>query len=94
MLNNRMFNSWGIVNAYGTYASYYRQHLMREANNTLLNLIGSTQCFWVLLFSMVVGRFVDAGYVRTLVAIGTVLITLGQFLLTLCTGGDLSLIHI
>merc|ERR1719165_61121 len=23
-----MFNSWGIVNAYGSYASYYMQHLL------------------------------------------------------------------
>lgn len=82
-------NSWGIVNAYGTYASYYRQHLMPDANNTLLNLIGSTQCFCVLGLSIVVGRFIDAGYIRTLITIGSVLIILGQFLLTLATGaGD------
>lgn len=79
-------NSWGIVNAYGTYMSYYRQHLMPNSGNTQLNLIGSTQCFCILLLSMVVGRFIDAGYQRVVISIGTILIILGQFLLTVCVG--------
>ena len=59
---------------------------MPEASNTLLNLIGSTQCFFVLLLSMIVGRFIDAGYIRRVITSGSVLIILGQFLLTLATG--------
>ncbi len=49
------------VNAYGTYASYYMQHLLPRQDILLFNLVGSTQSFVVLFFSAVVGRFLDAG---------------------------------
>nr|POE96970.1 aspyridones efflux protein apdf [Quercus suber] len=77
-----MFNSWGIVNAYGTYASFYLQHLLPGQDILKLNLVGSTQSFVVLALSAVVGRFLDAGYSRTLIIIGTVFISLGTFLLS------------
>jgi hypothetical protein len=81
-----MFNSWGIVNAYGTYASYYMQHLLPGDDILLFNLIGSTQSFIVLLLSAPVGRFLDAGYHRTLIITGSVLVVLGQFLLSVSVG--------
>lgn len=81
-----MFNSWGIVNAYGTYASYYMQHLLPGYDILLFNLIGSTECFIVLMLSAPVGRLLDAGYIRTLIITGSVLVTLGQFMLSLSTG--------
>lgn len=81
-----MFNSWGIVNAYGTYASYYMQHLLPGQDILLFNLIGSTQSFIVLLLSAPVGRFLDAGYHRTLIVTGSVLVILGQFLLSVSVG--------
>ena len=82
-----MFNSWGLVNAYGTFQSYYLQHLIPNANQLQLNLVGSTQSFVVLLLSFVVGRVLDAGHARQLVAYGGLLITLGMFLLS-ATGGQ------
>ena len=85
--HHSMFNSWGIVNAYGTYASYYMQHLLPGQDILLFNLIGSTQSFIVLLLSAVVGRFLDAGYHRTLIVVGSVLVILGQFLLSVSVGG-------
>jgi len=81
-----MFNSWGIVNAYGTYASYYMQVLLPGQDILLFNLVGSTQSFVVLILSAIVGRFLDAGYSRHLVACGTVLVALGSFLLSIVNG--------
>lgn len=81
-----MFNSWGIVNAYGTYASYYMQHLLPGQDILLFNLVGSTQSFIVLLLSAVVGRFLDAGYSRQLMIFGTFFVVLGQFMLSLSVG--------
>lgn len=78
-----MFNSWGLVNAYGTYQSYYKQHLLPGHSMALLNLVGSTQSSFVLLFSIVVGRFLDAGHFYRLTCTGAVLVTLGSFLLSL-----------
>lgn len=84
-----MWNSWGIVNAYGTYQSYYSQHLFADTPLMLLNLIGSTQSFVVLVFSFVVGRLLDANHARQLVGTGAILVTLGMFLLSIVNGnGD------
>lgn len=52
----------------------------------LLNLIGSTQSFVVLLLSFIIGRLLDANYARYLIAIGAVLVTLGHFLLSIVNG--------
>ena len=50
------------------------------------NLVGSTQSFCVLALSAVVGRFLDAGHQTTLITIGTVLVSLGSFLLSIVNG--------
>lgn len=81
-----MFNSWGIVNAYGTYASYYLQHLLPGHDIMLLNFVGSTQSGVVLFFSAMVGRFLDAGYSKHLIIVGSVLFTLGSFLISAVNG--------
>ena len=74
------------VNTYGTYSSYYRQHLLPDRDIELLNLVGSTQSFVVLTLSAVVGRFLDAGHVRDLLIAGTILVSLGSFLLSIVNG--------
>lgn len=81
-----MFNSWGLVNAYGTFASYYEDQLLPGQDMLLLNLIGSTQSFFVLALSFIVGRLLDAGYSRYLIGVGWVLVTIGMFMLSLCNG--------
>ena len=81
-----MWNSWGLVNAYGTFASYYQQHLLPGRDLYLWNLIGSTQSFVVLTLSFVVGRVSDAGYSRTLIGLGATVVTLSMFLLSVVNG--------
>lgn len=81
-----MFNSWGLVNAYGTFASYYKQHLLPGTDLLLWNLVGSTESFIVLALSFVVGRLVDANYSRHLIVLGALLLTLGMFLLSTVNG--------
>lgn len=81
-----MFNSWGIVNAYGTYASYYKDNLLPGQDLLRMNLIGSTQSFVVLILSMPVGRFLDAGHIRKLLIVGTILVSLASFLIGVVNG--------
>lgn len=79
----------GLVNTYGTYSSFYMQHLLPGRDLLLLNLVGSTQSGIVLFFSAIVGRFLDAGYIRYLLILGTVLLTIGSFTLSTVNGnGD------
>lgn len=81
-----MFNSWGQVNAYGTFASYYSQHLFLGKDLLLFNLIGATQCFVILLLSSPVGRLLDAGHAKALVATGTALTFIGNLALAFVNG--------
>ncbi|KAF2704159.1 MFS general substrate transporter [Pleomassaria siparia CBS 279.74] len=78
-----MFNSWGLVNAYGTFSSYYVGASMRLTDQLQLNLIGSTQSFLVLAFSGPVGRLLDAGHSRKIVATGAFLVPFGMFMLSI-----------
>lgn len=55
----------------------------------LLNLIGSTQSFVVLVCSFIVGRLLDANYARSLIGTGAVLVTLGHYLLSVVNGEGL-----
>jgi len=85
-----MFNSWGLVNAYGTWSSYYVGHSLRNTDQLQLNLIGSTQSFLVLLLSNPVGRLLDAGYARYVIGFGSVCVPLGLFLLSVVHPQDTS----
>ncbi|KAI6812648.1 MFS general substrate transporter [Hortaea werneckii] len=84
-----MFNSWGIVNAYGSYSSYYMQHLLPGRDILLLNLVGATQSSIVLFLSAPVGRFLDAGHIRKLLIVGAVLLIIASYVLSTVNGqGD------
>ncbi|KAF2196183.1 MFS general substrate transporter [Delitschia confertaspora ATCC 74209] len=83
-----MFNSWGLVNAYGTFSSFYVGHSLRGNDQLELNLIGSTQSFLVLLFSAPVGRLLDAGHFRYVIGTGCFLVPLGMFMLSVAAPKD------
>ena len=83
-----MFNSWGLVNAYGTFASHYSMVHLKGRSTILLNLIGSTQSFIVLVTSFVAGRLLDAGHAKKLIAVGAMLVTIGMFALSAVAQGN------
>ncbi|KAH7138077.1 major facilitator superfamily domain-containing protein [Dendryphion nanum] len=83
-----MFNSWGLVNAYGTFASYYVGQSLRDSDQLQLNLIGSMQSFLVLIFSLPVGRLLDAGYFRQIIGLGAFLTPFGMFMLSIAHPSD------
>lgn len=84
----QMFNSWGLVNAYGTFSSFYVGNTLRNNDQLQLNLIGSTQSFLVLLFSAPVGRLLDAGNFRYVVSTGAFLVPFGMFMLSVAHPND------
>ncbi|KAF3226491.1 hypothetical protein TWF106_000233 [Orbilia oligospora] len=81
-----MFNSWGIVNGYGTYLSYYKESLLVDYTIVHFNVIGATQCFFILFLSFIAGRLLDANYSRWLLVGGSILLALGMFTLSICNG--------
>jgi hypothetical protein len=81
-----MFNSWGLVNAYGTFASYYKEELLPGRDILLLNLVGSTESFIVLVNSFIIGRLLDGGHARIILFVGWVFVSLGMFMLSFSSG--------
>ncbi|KAK0290543.1 pre-rRNA processing [Friedmanniomyces endolithicus] len=72
--------------AFGTYASYYKSVLLPRADNLLMNVVGGTECFVILLLSFVVGRLVDAGHIGKVLFVGTILLGVGTFSLGAVNG--------
>jgi len=83
-----MFNSWGLVNAYGTFATFYKEMLLPGYDLHMFNLIGSTESFVVLILSFFVGRLLDAGFSRFVLPAGFVLVSVGMFTLSVSSGDE------
>lgn len=78
-------NTWGIINTFGTYQTYYETGLLASSTPSAISWIGSLQGTLLMLVGSLTGPIYDAGYVRTLVAVGTFLVVFGTMMLSLCT---------
>jgi hypothetical protein len=79
------FNSWGVVNTFGVFQSYYKTTLIPHVSASTISWIGTTQGFLLFLAGVVAGPFFDKGHMRLLVLLGTFFITLGLMLTSVCT---------
>ncbi|EGC46651.1 monocarboxylate permease-like protein [Histoplasma capsulatum var. duboisii H88] len=77
-------NTWGLMNAYGAFQAFYELELLSSRSSSDISWIGSTQAFLMFIISMVVGPIVDAGYLRSLLGMGSLLAVLGLFMTSLC----------
>jgi predicted MFS family arabinose efflux permease len=78
------FNSWGIVNTFGSYQTYYSLHMLSGTSSSTISWIGSIQSFLLMFVSAIAGPIYDAGYFRELLFGGSFLLILGQMMLSLC----------
>ncbi|KAF2164712.1 hypothetical protein M409DRAFT_25106 [Zasmidium cellare ATCC 36951] len=79
------FNSWGFVNTFGVYQTYYELDLLRTSSASDISWIGSFQVFLLMFGGFLVGPLYDMGYVRHIVAVGGFFVVFGQMMLSLCT---------
>ncbi|KAK3051299.1 hypothetical protein LTR09_007695 [Extremus antarcticus] len=77
------FNTWGLVQAFGAYQSYYTTHLLSDYNASSIAWIGTLQAFLLVFGGVVTGPIFDQGYLRPLIMTGSVLIVLGMMMLSL-----------
>ncbi|KAF7550094.1 hypothetical protein G7Z17_g5939 [Cylindrodendrum hubeiense] len=75
-------NSWGWVNSFGVFQTYYKELLQRPASD--ISWIGSITVFLLFFVGTLTGRLVDAGYFRLVFATGIVLQVLGVLATSLC----------
>ncbi|KAI0887626.1 MFS general substrate transporter [Annulohypoxylon maeteangense] len=79
------FNTWGILNAFGVFQTYYEGGAMFERSSSDISWIGSIQSFMVLLGGVFAGPIYDRGYLRHLLILGSFGIVFGHMMLSLCT---------
>ncbi|PVH97870.1 MFS general substrate transporter [Periconia macrospinosa] len=72
-----MFNTWGLINAFGVFQEYYTSFSPPLSNPSSVSWIGSIQIFLLLLSGSATGTFVDRGYAKTLAFSGCGLLALG-----------------
>jgi hypothetical protein len=78
------FNTWGIINTFGSYQAYYTSGFLSSSNPSAIAWIGSIQAFLLLIVGMVSGPIYDAGYFHSLLIGGSFMLVLGQMMLSLC----------
>ncbi|KAL7923274.1 major facilitator superfamily domain-containing protein [Trichoderma austrokoningii] len=79
------FNSWGIINAFGVFETYYEQHILSNKSPSLIAWIGSVQSALLMVVGVVSGSLFDAGYFYALLPTGTFLVVLGMMMTSLST---------
>ncbi|KAK6957291.1 hypothetical protein Daesc_000073 [Daldinia eschscholtzii] len=79
------FNHWGTINTFGVFQTYYENELLRRMSPSDISWIGSTQSFLLLGVGVVSGPLYDAGFLRSLLILGSFLMILGMMLTSVCT---------
>lgn len=75
----------GLMNAFGVFQTFYQLDLLASKTSSEISWIGSAQSFLMFLVSVIAGPIVDAGHLRPLLGIGSLLAVLGMFMTSLCT---------
>ncbi|KJZ79181.1 hypothetical protein HIM_01332 [Hirsutella minnesotensis 3608] len=76
-------NTWGLMNSYGAFQTFYQLDLLRSHSSSDIAWIGSTQAFLLFLVSLFAGPVFDAGHLRSLLWGGSALVVVGMFLVSI-----------
>lgn len=77
------FNSWGILNTFGVYQTYYESGALFQESSSTISWIGAMQAYMVLFVGFLTGPIFDRGHFRPLLAIGSFLIVFGHMMLSI-----------
>ncbi|KAL8786672.1 MAG: hypothetical protein Q9195_008108 [Heterodermia aff. obscurata] len=78
-----VFNTWGYINSFGVFQSYYVNAL--NETPSAISWVGSVQIFLLFAIGSASGRATDAGYFRAVFVTGSILQLLGIFMTSLST---------
>ncbi|KAF1964158.1 monocarboxylate permease [Bimuria novae-zelandiae CBS 107.79] len=79
------FNTWGLLNAFAVFQTYYESGRLFEASSSDISWIGSIQCFLLQITGLIAGPIYDRGYLRLLLLTGSFMVVFGHMMLSLCT---------
>ncbi len=77
-----VFNTWGYINSFGVFQTYYTASL--SVSPSAISWVGSVQIFLLFFIGTLSGRATDAGYFRHTMILGSILQLVGIFTTSLC----------
>lgn len=77
------FDTWGLVQAFGAYQSYYTTGLLRSYDASTISWIGTIQAFLLVFVGLLTGPIFDQGHLRPMVIIGGCMIVFAVMMLSL-----------
>lgn len=80
-----IFTTWGYVNSFGSFQTYYTQEMLSDLAPSTISWIGSVQIFLTLIIGTFSGRLLDAGVFLPTFIVGAILQVLGMFLMSVST---------
>ncbi|KAF1990377.1 MFS general substrate transporter [Aulographum hederae CBS 113979] len=78
-----LFTTWGLVNSFGAFQTYYSASLLSSYPPSTISWIGSLQVFLTFFVGAFSGRMLDAGLFLPTFVVGMVLQLAGMFLMSL-----------
>ncbi|KAH8117270.1 MFS general substrate transporter [Phellopilus nigrolimitatus] len=79
------FSSFGFVNSWGAFQSYYEQTMLRDTSASDIAWIGSIQYSFTFFPSIITGRLFDLGYFKLPLYLASCLMIVATFLTAQCT---------
>lgn len=79
------FSTFGYVNSWGVFQSYYEQNILQDTSASTIAWIGSVQYALVFVPGLVTGRMFDLGHLKVPLFIASVVFVVATFLVAQCT---------
>ncbi|KAL4922074.1 major facilitator superfamily domain-containing protein [Aspergillus aurantiobrunneus] len=79
-----MFNTWGMLNTFGVFQTYYESGAIFQRSSSDISWIGSVQATTLLMAGVFTGPIYDRGCLRLLLTVGSFGIVFGTMMLSLC----------
>ncbi|WFD00411.1 hypothetical protein MYAM1_003160 [Malassezia yamatoensis] len=78
------FNTWGVVNAFGVYQTFYERDFLASEGASRISWIGSVQACILMVSGVITGPLFDLGYYRSLLVAGTILSVFAVMMTSIC----------
>ncbi|PCG98252.1 Major facilitator superfamily domain, general substrate transporter [Penicillium occitanis (nom. inval.)] len=79
------FNSWGLINTWGAFQTYYEEQILAHESASTISWIGSIESFLLMFIGVVAGPLFDAGYLWILLPFGSFMVVFGYMMTSLAT---------
>ncbi|CAK4005403.1 transporter ESBP6 [Lecanosticta acicola] len=78
------FNTWGLINAFGVFQTYYKSDLISDKSNSTIAWVGTLTSFLLCASPISWGPIFDIGSPRLLVLFGSFAVVFGIMMTSLC----------